>query len=37
MSKVLDGVLAANTQYAAELGGKGSLPMPSGRRFAILT
>ena len=37
MSKVLDEVLAANGAYAASFGDKGSLPMPPGRRFAILT
>ncbi|MEZ4661599.1 MAG: carbonic anhydrase [Caldilineaceae bacterium] len=37
MSKVLDEVLAANADYAANFGDKGSLPMPPGRSFAILT
>ncbi len=37
MSKVLDGVLAANANYAADFGDKGNLPMPPGRSFAILT
>ncbi|MEZ4707522.1 MAG: carbonic anhydrase [Caldilineaceae bacterium] len=37
MSKVLDEVLAANANYAANFGDKGSLPMPPGRSFAILT
>lgn len=37
MSKVLDEVLAANTNYVAEFGDKGDLPMPPGRSFAILT
>jgi carbonic anhydrase len=37
MSKVLDDVLAANSAYAANFGDKGSLPMPPGRRFAVLT
>jgi carbonic anhydrase len=37
MSKVLDEVLAANGTYAANFGDKGSLPMPPGRRFAVLT
>jgi len=37
MSNVVDDVLAANTAYAADFGAKGSLPMPPGRRFAILT
>ncbi|MEB4590242.1 carbonic anhydrase [Candidatus Thiothrix sp. Deng01] len=37
MSKVLDEVLTANASYAADFGEKGDLPMPPGRRFAILT
>ncbi len=37
MSKVLEEVLAANTRYANSFGGKAGLPMPPGRRFAILT
>ncbi len=37
MSKVLDEVLAANARYAASFGDKGKLPLPPGRRFAILT
>lgn len=37
MSKVVEEVLAANEGYAAEFGDKGDLPMPPGRRFAILT
>jgi carbonic anhydrase len=37
MSKVLDEVLAANTGYAKTFGDKSKLPMPPGRRFAILT
>jgi carbonic anhydrase len=37
MSKVLDEVVAANGAYAANFGDKGSLPMPPGRRFAVLT
>jgi carbonic anhydrase len=37
MTKVLDEVLAANAAYAADFGDKGSLPMPPGRRFAVLT
>jgi len=37
MSTVHDEVLAANTTYVAEFGAKGSLPMPPGRQFAILT
>lgn len=37
MSKVLDKVLAANANYAADFGEKGNIPMPPGRSFAILT
>src|SRR5437764_13749447 len=37
MSQILDQVLAANAAYAASFGEKGKLPMPPGRRFAILT
>ena len=37
MSKVLDEVMTANHGYAASFGDKGNLPMPPGRRFAILT
>lgn len=37
MSKIVDEVLAANRAYAANFGDKGTLPMPPGRRFAILT
>jgi len=37
MSKVLDEVLSANDAYAKSFGDKGSLPLPPGRRFAILT
>lgn len=37
MSKVLDEVLTANANYAADFGEKGNLPMPPGRHFAILT
>ena len=37
MSKILDEVLAANAQYAAHFGTKGSLPLPPGRQFAMLT
>lgn len=37
MSQVKKEVLSANTQYASNFGGKGSLPMPPGRRFAVLT
>ena len=37
MSQVKEEVLSANAQYAADFGDKGSLPMPPGRRFAVLT
>lgn len=37
MSKVVDEVIAANADYVASFGDKGSLPMPPGRQFAILT
>lgn len=37
MSKILDEVLSANADYAADFGDKGDLPMPPGRSFAILT
>ena len=37
MSKVLDKVLAANANYAADFGDKGNIPMSPGRSFAILT
>jgi carbonic anhydrase len=37
MSQILDEVLQANQAYAADFGTKGTLPMPPGRRFAILT
>src|SRR3954471_16636705 len=37
MSTILDEVLDANAAYARDFGAKGSLPMPPGRRFAILT
>lgn len=37
MSQVLDEVLAANRSYAGNFGDKANLPMPPGRRFAILT
>jgi carbonic anhydrase len=36
MSKILNEVLTANTDYAASFD-KGDLPMPPGRHFAILT
>ena len=37
MSQILSEVLAANAQYQADFGDKGSLPLPPGRHFAILT
>ncbi|MCL4793139.1 MAG: carbonic anhydrase [Bryobacteraceae bacterium] len=37
MSQVLQEVLAANTAYSKSFGDKGKLPMPPGRRFAVLT
>jgi carbonic anhydrase len=37
MSKILDEVLTANSQYAANFGDKANLPLPPGRHFAILT
>ncbi len=37
MSQILDEVLAANSDYAADFGDKSDLQMPPARRFAILT
>lgn len=37
MSKIVSEVLSANTAYASDFGDKGKLPMPPGRRFAVLT
>jgi carbonic anhydrase len=37
MSKIVEEVLSANAAYAEDFGDKGALPMPPGRRFAILT
>lgn len=37
MSKILNEVLSANRDYVNNFGDKGSLPMPPGRHFAILT
>ena len=37
MSKVLSEVLDANAKYAGSFGKKSELPLPPGRRFAILT
>lgn len=37
MSQVKEEVLSANARYAGDFGDKGKLPMPPGRRFAVLT
>lgn len=37
ISQTVQEVLSANEHYAANFGDKGSLPMPPGRQFAILT
>src|ERR671917_796573 len=37
MSQVLQEVLSANREYAANFDDKGNLPLPPGRHFAILT
>ena len=37
MSKEIDRILEANRRYAADFGDKAKLPMPPGRRLAILT
>ena len=37
MTQILDEVLEANEAYAATFGDKANLPLPPGRRFAILT
>lgn len=37
MSKIKNEVMSANAEYVAAFGDKGSLPMPPGRGFAILT
>lgn len=37
MSKIVNEVLSANADYAADFGDKANLPMPPGRHFAILT
>jgi carbonic anhydrase len=37
MSKIKEEVLAANAHYSTNFGDKGKLPMPPGRRFAVLT
>ena len=37
MSIVLDAVLEANRKYAETFGSKSELPIPPGRKFAIVT
>ncbi|MDB4021591.1 carbonic anhydrase [Litorivicinus sp.] len=37
MSQIVEEVTEANKKYASEFGEKGSLPLPPGRGFAILT
>jgi len=37
MSKAVTDMLAANDAYAADFGDKGKLPIPPGKRIAILT
>ena len=37
MSKIVKEVQAANSDYVANVGDKGDLPLPPGRQFAILT
>jgi carbonic anhydrase len=37
MSQIVNEVLNANKQYVANFGDKGKLPIPPGRRFAVLT
>ncbi len=37
MSNIIQEVLSANNRYTQTFGDKGNLPMPPGRRFAILT
>ena len=37
MSKIVEEVMAANAEYAANFGDKGALPIPPARNFAILT
>lgn len=36
MSKIRDEVITANAKYAKGFGDKSELPMPPGRRFAVL-
>ncbi len=37
MSTVLNEILAANAQYVSNFGDRATLPLPPGRKFAILT
>ncbi len=37
MSKVVEELASANSDYLSACGDKGNLPMPPGRQFAILT
>ncbi|MCW8902201.1 beta-class carbonic anhydrase [Sedimenticola sp.] len=37
MSKIVKEVMSANDAYVTDFGNKGELPMPPGRKFAILT
>ncbi len=37
MSQTLENIFEANQEYRQDFGAKGDLPMPPGRRFAILT
>ena len=37
MSKIVNEIIAANDAYVQTFGDKGELPLPPGRRFAILT
>jgi carbonic anhydrase len=37
MNRIVEEVLAANEAYAAAFGDKANLPLPPGRRFAVLT
>lgn len=37
MSKILEEVLNANKEYAKNFGSKGDLPIPPGRKFAVVT
>jgi len=36
-SRTVEAVEAANAKYAAAFGDRGKLPLPPGRRFAVLT